>query len=269
MKKAAAVVLIFVMLISLVGCRFSYGGEHEDLYTVGVYNIFGSTGYRSNGEVHFDPDIEVVETDSYGRVLFFYDEGAYNPLGCALVVMQKAVAGFVYYYQDICHIPYVSADRRADVVYSEVFTAGQIEALKEVNDWEKPFNAEKCTRTAVVDRKQQGTLGLEEEDFEKYIQEYAKTVGYKGDDNIFRYFEYVNTDKYGREIYYVYGVGRDVKGEGVSPSSEHQYFTLAMIFNPDKTCPISNICEVTEDAANYERVKKLKLDCGWDEPWEE
>lgn len=268
MKKAASVILIFVMLVSLVGCRFSYGGEHKDLYTVCVYNIFGSTGYRSNGEVHFDPDIEVIETDSYGRVLFFYDEGALNPLGCALVVMQKSVADFVYYYQDICQIPYVRADLNMDVVYSEAFTAEQIEALKVANDWEKPFNAEKCTRTAVVDSKQQGTLGLEEEDFEKYIQEYVKTVGYKGDDNIFRFFEYVNTDKYGREIYYVYGVGCDVRGEGVSPSSEHQYFTLAMIFNPDKTCPVSNICEVTEDAANYERVKQLKLNCGWDVPWE-
>ena len=182
--------------------------------------------------------------------------------------MQKSVADFVYYYQDVCQIPFVRTDRGADIVYDEVFTLEQIEALKAANDWEKPFNAEKCTRTAVVDGKQEGTLGLEEEDFERYIKEYVKTVGYKGDDNIFRYSEYVNTDKYGREIYYVYGVGRDVKGEGVSPSSQYQYFTLAMIFNPDKTCPVSNICEVAEDATTYEKVKQLKVDCGWDEPWE-
>ena len=45
----------------------------------------------------------------------------------------------------------------------------------------------------------------------------------KGDDTdtIYHYDEYCCKDIYGRELYYVYGIGSDVDGEGVSPSSKH------------------------------------------------
>ena len=267
MKKVISLLLVAVLLVSLTGCFFRYGGEHEDLYTVAIYNVFGSCGYRSNGEVSGNPIIEVIETDSYGRVLFFYDEGDHYTLGSGLVVMQKSLSGFVYYYQDICQLPCIRRNYRIDASYSEIFTNEKIAALKENNDWDKPFDAEKCTRSAIVEKKQKGTLGLKEDDFERYIKDYAKANGYKGDDTIFRYCEYLNTDKYGREIYYVYGVGRDVDGEGASPSSKYRHYELAMIFNPDGSCPISNVHEIVDMENIYEEIMGLKVDCGWNEPW--
>lgn len=269
MKKLVSLVLIAILVVSLSGCFFSYGGEHEDLYTVAIYNVFGAYGYRSNGEIAGNPIIEVIETDSYGRVLFFYDEGDHYTLGSALVVMQKSLSGFVYYYQDTCQLPCVRENYGLDASYSEIFTREQIAKLKERNDWGEPFDVEKCTRTAIVERKQKGTLGLQEDDFEKYIKAYAGANGYKGDDTIFRYSEYVNTDKYGREIYYVYGVGSDVDGEGTSPSSKYKYYELAMIINPDGSCPISNVHEIVEMENIYEEIMELKGDCGWDDPWPE
>lgn len=67
--------LVIVVFLSLSSCGYSkYRGEQVDLYTVAVNNIFGVSGYISNGEVSYDPGITVIETDPYGRVLFFYNE---------------------------------------------------------------------------------------------------------------------------------------------------------------------------------------------------
>ena len=80
-----------------------YSGEHTDLYAVAVNNIFGVQGYLSNGEAVYDPEIHIVETDNYGRTLFFYSE-YYDALdsqinyGMAFVVMQYSKDGYAYYY---------------------------------------------------------------------------------------------------------------------------------------------------------------------------
>ena len=67
---------IIVLLISSCGfLNYSgYSGEHTDMYAVAVNNIFGVQGHISNGEVIYDPEIHIVETDNYGRTLFFYSE---------------------------------------------------------------------------------------------------------------------------------------------------------------------------------------------------
>ena len=84
---------------------------------------------------------------------------------------------------------------------------------------------------------------------------------------IYSYSRYCNTDKYGREIYYVYGAGRDVDGEGVSTTSESKEYHFAIIFNPDRSCPKENVREITTDSEFYNTVEQLKENCGWDEPW--
>nr|MBE6545307.1 hypothetical protein [Oscillospiraceae bacterium] len=269
MKKLISLMMVYVLLFSLSGCAFRYRGDRTDLYTVAVNNIFGVLGYESNGEAVFDPYIEVIDTDDYGRVLFFYDEGYRNTYGKAIVIMQKYEVDFVYYYQDVCQIPYIVTEGSiVTTSYSDMFSQEQIESLKEANDWNKPLDADKCTRTAVVDSKNdEGTLRLDEDDFERVIKSYVTEHGYKGDDTIYRHSVYCNTDKYGREIFYVYGVGRDVKGEGLSPTSESKWYYFAIIFNPDKSCPKENIYEIIDPTESYEAIKQLKEDCGWNKPW--
>lgn len=275
MKKIISLMLsVVIILLMLTGCGvFRYRGEHVDLYTVAIDNIFGADGYRSNGEVHFDPVIEVIEMDNYGRVLFFYDEGYRSKFGTALVIMQKSEEGFVYYYQDICQMPRIldkSVYASEKLNYLDIFSEDQIDSLKEVNDWDKPIDIEKCTKSAISNSKNyEGTLGLEREDFDKVIETYVIKQGYKGKDSnsISRYWLHCNTDKYGREIYYVYGVGFDIKGEGISPESEHITYDFAIIFNPDKSSSEGNICEITDSKECYDAIKKLKEQCSWDKPY--
>lgn len=271
MKKILAISLLFVMLILLTGCIYRYRGEHNDLYSVAINNIFGANGYRTNGEAVYDPYIEILETDDYGRILFLYDEGYRNQFGTALLIMQKRENDCVYYYQDICYIPLIFPDdayKEDKFSYQNYYSEKQITALKDLNDWNKPLNFDKCTSSVMAERKsKEGKLDLQEKDFEKAISTYAKKNGYKGDDNLYRYSIYCNTDKYGREIYYVYGIGRDVKGEGVSPNSVQKYYDFALIFNPDKSCPIDNICEITDLNEYYKEVTALKENCGWNTPY--
>lgn len=269
-KKTLAFLFILISIFSFGSCGFRYRGEHIDLYTVAVNNIFAAKGYFSNGEASFDPTIEVIERDSYGRVMFFYNEGPLSVFGRALVIMQKSDGDTVYYYQDTCQIPHIYTEypeNYREFKYNEIYSEEEIALLKDVNDWNKPLDLEKCTKAEVSNEKNdEGYLGLEEENFEKYIMEYAKEQGYKGNDGIYRFSYYCNKDIYGREIYYVWGVGRDVKGEGVSPKSESRNFELVMIFNSDKTCSLDNIYEIRDPKECYEAIKALKEKCGWNQP---
>ncbi len=273
MKKIVSVIFLCITVFSLWGCIYRYRGKHMDLYSVAINNVFGADGSRFNGEVSYDPYIEIIETDGYGRVLFFYDEGYRSKYGTAIIVMQKSEDSFVYYYQDICYSSVILVkddywhNGDEGVTYKDIFTKEEIELLKEANDWEKPFNSEKCTKAAITDRKNDdGNIGINREDFDKAITSYVRTTEYNGKDtnSIYRYSIYCNTDKFGRELHYVYGIGSDVKGEGVSPDSEHQDFEFAIIFNPDKSCNIDNIIEITDAENCYEEVKNLKQKCGWD-----
>jgi len=269
-NRLIALALAVVTCLALSGCRFKYKGDHPDLYTVAVYNVFGACGYLSNGEAAYPPVIEVIETDSYGRVLFYYNESYNRPYGVAIVIMQRAEGGCVYYYTDICHTPYLGGADPYETEYGDLFTKAQVDALKQANDWNMPLNLDKCARSEIVERKNtEGGLGLKEKDFERVIKVYARSTGYRGDDNIYRISEFVNSDKYGREIYLVSGVGRDVKGEGVSPSSESRYFNLAMIFNPDKSCPEENVLPLADTGTTFEELMVFKSRCGWDTPWTE
>lgn len=258
--------LLISMLLTFTAC-YRYNGDHKDLYTVAVFNVFGADGYCSNGEAIWNPNIEIIEKDNYGRTLFYYNERSYSPFGHAIVIMQQSNEEYVYYYQDDCYTPYYNADFSSLSDYRDIFSEEDIATLKERNDWNKEINLELCTKSPIIDRKEYAT-GVKEKDFEKAIKEYAVTVGYKGDDTIYRYSIYCNSDVYGRELYYVYGVGRDVYGEGVSPSSTDQEFEFAMIINPDKTCPIDNIYEISNVSENHwEIIKSLKQTAGWNQPY--
>lgn len=265
-------VLLIPIVLSSTACIFyQYTGAYKDLYTVAINNLFGAYGYCSS-EVPFPPVIDVIERDEYGRTLFFYDEGYEGRFfGTAIVIMQKSEDGYVYYYEDDCYFPNLNARKTFDYYakYSDLFTEEDIAVLKELNDWNKEINIELCTKSKIVDKKASGVLGINWKDFDKVTKNYAKQMGYKGNDSIYRYDIYCGSDKYGRELYYVYGVGRDVAGVGSSPPSKYQDFNFAIIFNPDKTCPVENICEVPEITVNYrETIKTLKQTVGWNQPYE-
>lgn len=278
MKKSKVIgcvlllVLILVLTVfSLTACQFAYGGKHRDLYTVAVNNIFGAQGYVSNGEATFDPTITIIETDDYGRVLFFYDEyyygGQNSPYGTAIAIMQKSDNKYAYYYQDDCYCPYFNQDRFFNAEYGDMFSEEDIQALKELNDWNKELDLDKCTKSRIATRNPWGKLNLKDGDFNAAIKPFAQLNGYKGSDAIYRYSVFCHMDDYGRELFYVYGIGRDANGTGTSSVTEYQYFNLAMIFNPDKTCPVENILAIEGVALSLTDLKALKETACWNQPF--
>ena len=277
MKKLRYLIWILILtpILVLTGCSacdYKYEGKNKDLYTVAVYNIFGAYGCSWGIHSASDPTIKIIEKDDYGRTLFFYDENdgdLVHLFGTAVLIMQKSERGYVYYYQDDCYTPYYDEDRTTynHPEYSEIFTEEDIAELKERNDWNKQINTEKCTKSKIVNKKEVSPLRLKDKDFEKAINPFVISLGFRSGDNIFGYARFCNADKYGRSLFWAYGSG---EVEGVEDSSsEYRYFEFAMIFNPDKSCPIENIYDISDTSLDYwEIIKSLKQTAGWNQPYE-
>ncbi len=116
MKKLKIIVCILLstfVTFSLTACRAYYSGPHWDLYSVAVNNIFGAAGFGDDGEARPSPDIDIIEVDDFGRVLFFYNEYpnySKQQYRTAIVIMQhhdNSDYRWVYYYQDVCYLPYL------------------------------------------------------------------------------------------------------------------------------------------------------------------
>jgi len=254
--------LVFV-LVNL-SAPYSYSGEYKDLYSTAVWNIFGVRGYYSGGEYYRDPSIEIYEKDSKGRVMFAYCEGqAFDSdelqyLG-GIVIMQSSDDDGVLSY-DNCYLPIYDGkvnDFRA--AYSE----DAINQFKMENDWDLEINENLCLRHPYVNGRPNGELNIKEKEFESVIKTYVHNHGYKGDDAIYRYSYFSQNDKNGKELYYVSGWGRDVEGQGVSPDSVSKRYRFAIIFNEDKSCPDTNIVEITDIKESFNVVKELKTAANW------
>ena len=61
----------------------------------------------------------------------------------------------------------------------------------------------------------------------------------------------------------VSGCGSDVEGQGVSPDSVSKWYHFAIIFNEDKSCPDTNIVEITDIKESFNVVKELKTAANW------
>lgn len=277
MRKISSIILVFCMMILsffAVGCLpHKYRGENVDLYTVAVNSIFKAHGSYSNGEAIFDPVIEIIEKDEYGRVLFFYYEGSgRGNKSYSVLIMQKSTEDTVYFYEDHCYVTYEIVDEEPFWYgdYYKVYEGVDYSSLKECNDWGKEINEEKCVKKPLTILNE-SALEVSEEDFDEIIASYVKTIGYKGDDarSIHRYDVYSTSDAYGRALYYVYGIGSDALGEGVSPDSVRRYFDFAIIFNPDGSYN-SDICitEIEDTVHCKEQLIEFKKLNGWNQPYE-
>ncbi len=276
MKKLRIIVCILLLtfvIFSLTACAPRYSGPHWDLYSVAVNNIFGAKGFGDDSVALPSPDIDVIEVDDYGRVLFFYIEFPLHPAAtkqrfrAAIVIMQHYdMRDYVYYYQDDCYLPYLGEETPYPVGYRNLFSEEDINALKELNDWNKELNLDKCTKAPCSNERPQGALKIKDKEFEKAIKPIVKKLGYNGDDSIFSFSEYCNTDKYGRELYYVCGAVEVHDGDD-SSKSNYQDVEFAMIFNPDKTCPEENVYILTDKASTFNALKQLKQTANWNQPY--
>lgn len=272
MKKFQKVIL-FIILICLTTVSFSsckscnyqgYKGDYPELYTEAVYSILTANGYGNPGaESVGDPEIAVLETDEYGRVLFAYHEE--NHL-FAICIAQKSDENFVYYYPDFNFI--IKADYKygysndINKYLANSFTEDDIKNLKTLNDFDKTFNESKCIKTAITHLKESPSINKNiEQKFKVLCKKYAKKCGCKGEDSVYRYANFCTYDDYGRMLFYIYGIHRDVNGEGISPTSKTKYFNLAIIFNSDWSydetkciLEIMNISNYQDDLKEFKQL---------------
>ena len=172
----AGAALVIILLLAAVAFLFydvyfganEYNGENPELYTVAIHNFLGSEGCGSNGEIPVSSQLGIIETDSYGRVLFYYHEGIIKE-GCGYGISQKTQDGYVYFYQDDCVIPADDDWNYREVTHEEWFTEDELAAFKARNDWNQPLNELKCTKEQIVKEKPEPKLNLEKADFDKAV----------------------------------------------------------------------------------------------------
>jgi len=82
--KAKIVLLLVCILFIASACsngrrtgEFTYDGAYPELYTLAVNSLLGARGFRIEG-IRANPPMTILETDSYGRILFRYNEDIFG-----------------------------------------------------------------------------------------------------------------------------------------------------------------------------------------------
>ncbi len=151
--------LLFIILLALAACEPNpriYRDEYPALYAAANYSIFGMQTAESDR-------VFVVETDEYGRTLYFVY--SYSPILpdkriAALLIAQTHTDDEVSYYEKenvlYCFVDKVAFFESAKEFAESYFSKEQISFLKERNDWGKEINNEKyvvrpiCTYDAEI-----------------------------------------------------------------------------------------------------------------------
>ena len=235
-----AICSIFI-LIPFSGCVYrGYSGKYPDLFTAAINSVLWNCGHSQGADRPIDSKIEILETDEYGRTLFTYMEARYTRRTMkysALLVAQYTSDDQVFYYED-CN--YIVKDRSVSLTFGQ----NEMEHLKEINDWNKPINADKCIGKTII-RKKQTNSEIENAVINKVITEYDAS-----DYQHFTFADYLTDDKNGNSIFY---------GIIDRSSSEEVIFFVAFvsangeikIFTPS-------------DLFNYnEELKAFKAENGW------
>ena len=251
--------ILLALSICLTGCLdYSYKGENQELYTVAVYNFLGCAGYGSNGEIPISSQIGIIDTDSYGRVLFYYHEGVAVE-GCGYGISQKSQDGYVYFYDDDCIIPaHDNWNGMGEVTHADWFTQDEITEFKTRNDWNQPLNDAKCTRKPIVKEKPKSKLNLKEADFDKVAKAYFKEKGIPySQRSVHSSDTFFIADDYGREMHVLRCYIRGVTANKLD-------YDLVIIFNSDGSCDVSKAVAEITDYLNYrEFLKEFKQLSGW------
>lgn len=152
---AAAIACLAFVLMLFTGCGYKgYSGKNVDLYTVAVNSVLWNNGYSYSTERVIDPQIEIIETDEFGRTLFTYYEQYYSGGGLsfsALIVAQGVVDGVAYYYEDCNFLIKEQAVHTSDL---HDFSEEEKEYLKDLNDWGKTVDFQSCTQKKTDKNKQ-------------------------------------------------------------------------------------------------------------------
>ncbi|MBQ8303219.1 MAG: hypothetical protein IJX97_06760 [Clostridia bacterium] len=261
--KIKAIIIISVLILSTImttGCIYTgYRGDYPELCSVAWANLITSRGHSSNGEALFDPNLSILETDSFGRVLFGYSEDRITDTH--LLIMQKSDGERAYYYPEDC---YIFAGRESELTEIDL-ESNAVSLFKELNDWNLPINEAKCDSTEIIRKKSEGKIKPNDAKLESIAEEFYISSGrYVHPKNVsfVSYSNYVTSDDYGRELHLII---TDFT-EYYDKSEITYYYDLLAVIMPDGSCDVSTVV-LLEDIENpQEVIKKIKTDNGWDTP---
>lgn len=295
LKLIATLCLASLMLSLLAGCGYlGYHGEHKGAYTLVYSQVPDILGGREVVAIH-DPQVLLLEEDSFDRGLYLYYEDSDGMLTAAIV--QRETKDFVYYYPEESTLSFTIPDSMFDIdnpelseerlksLFDEFCTDEALTQFKAQNDWDLSINEQKLEKAPITSpmliyrwshRGDGITVNLQESDWTEVMTEVAIQNGHEiTDDNKYTvYLSYVSwmaDDDYGRSLYYVDG-RYYVYGDNEDDNISHRCYYLEMvaITDPDGSFdPDTFMMELT-DKANYQSViKELKQLHGWNEPLEE
>lgn len=273
MRICALILVLVLSLTSLSSCIYpGYMGEYPELCSVAWANLVDIIGHWSDGEMQGGPYVDILETDSYGRVLFSYSEHQYvgdaksGYLECVyLMVMQKKDDLNAYYYPEDCY--YCVKVDVDEIEHS--YDPDVVEHLKLLNDWDKPIDTAKCDTTVIVTKRPEGIIENAEDDqfLEGVIQRYHERSGrYISPKNIsfVDYARFVTSDRYGRELWTVYTSYEDHTEKMMIDYS----YKFLIVFMPDGSYDESTVIMLDDSFNAQKQVKLIKDNNGWDNPIE-
>lgn len=180
-----------------------YTGEHPHLYTEAIHSLLWTYGHSTASDKFCNSEIEVIEEDEFGRVLFEYNEKFYTGdlFFSSLLIMQAKDENYVYYYEDYNFI----CEEREFMSKAE-FYSDDIDKLKEQNDWNKDLDLTKCIKKELQTKKKElKELSLNEK---KLDEIFSEAEGYRGNKTVL-----LTEDGHGNFICYTYLSFKDKESE--------------------------------------------------------
>ena len=291
-RITALMLTVLFVVLSVSGCGYlGYRGDHVAAYTLVYSQVPDILGARAVVAMH-DPQILLLERDSYDRGLYLYYEDCDEMLTVAIVQME--MDGRVYYYPEESTLSFAMPDSMYDIdnpalseeklksLLSDFCTDEMLESFKAQNDWDAPIDEGKLESAEITSpmllyrwSRRGDALGMGEfaDAWEPAMIDVAIANGHNIDveDPYCAYLSYVSwmaTDSYGRNLYYVDGYYY-VDGDADDPHLDYRCYYLEMvaIINPDGSFdPDTFMMELT-DKANYQGViRELKEINGWNQP---
>lgn len=241
MKKIFLLLIPILMLLTSCGYK-GYSNNNLELYSTAVNSVLWINGYSWSADFECDPQIEIIDKDEYGRVLYTYYEKYYkgsNLSFSSLIVCQNSNEKEVYYYEDINYIV------KKQTIYSkniEKFSEEEISYLKSINDWNKEIDYGKCVRKDKIKRKQK--IINKKEIQNKLIDKFKLT-----NTEYVLYFDYLTSNNDDSK-YIIYGF--------LNKKEEDNLFFVSMIEkNNDVKLNLffpSNIYDYKEELINFKKM---------------
>jgi len=256
MKKLRLVFASIICLFTLSSCYifipYEYEGEHPELLTEAINSLLWASGNIVDGEPIYDPYIEVIDEDDYGRILFKYSEDLSGEI-YNLLILQATDNELIFYYEDINYL-----------LYDCVTDDDKVQTFLLDNDWNQEINYEKCKSIIVNTNKDDDGPLCEGLFGSRCINNCIETFYEEATGAGYRTSLFSQEDIFGRSIYVAFGY-KDIYVDGVFYGRSDR-IEAVLLFNPDGTYDIATGYFILDESLQYnykEALIELKANNGW------